>query len=138
NRLSNRFFKRLLDLVGGCFLYATLYLFSGPPSGTGSGAGSQPGNKRPRLILRRRLGSLPAVLRGRMSLVGPTGCGDAVNPAVSSDAYLGKPGLTSLADLNTKDDLSVEERERYDVYYAKNQSIVLDLEILMNSLRTDK
>jgi len=119
NRLSNRFFKRLLDLVGGCVLYLTLYPFARRFAGA-----------------RIRLAGLPAVLRGRMSLVGPTGNGDNGMAAGGRDAYLGKRGLTSLADLNTRDDLTADERERYDVYYAKNQSIVLDLEILMKSLKT--
>ncbi len=121
NRLSNRFFKRLLDIVGGCILYVTLYPF----------ARSSAGN-------RLRIADLPAVLRGRMSLVGPTGSGDGEASPAGRDAYLGKRGLTSLADLNTRDELTADERERYDVYYAKNQSIVLDLEILMKSIRTGK
>jgi len=33
-----------------------------------------------------------------------------------------------------RDDLEKEEIERYLVYYAKNQSLVLDLEILAKSL----
>jgi len=120
NRLSNRVFKRVLDLVGGCILFFTLYPFARPSGGSS---------------WRRRLGSLPAVLRGQMSLVGPTGNGENGGTPGNRDAYLGKRGLTSLADLNTKDDLTIEERERYDVYYAKNQTIVLDLEILMKSFR---
>jgi GT2 family glycosyltransferase/lipopolysaccharide/colanic/teichoic acid biosynthesis glycosyltransferase len=123
NRLSNRFFKRTLDIVGGCALYAVLRPFSGLFAGS---------------HLRRRLGNLPAVLRGQMSLVGPTGNGDNGGAPGGREAYLGKRGLTSLADLNTKDDLTAEERERYDVYYAKNQTIILDLEILMRSLKMKK
>jgi len=128
NRLSNRFFKRALDLAGGCLLYATLYPFARTPAGTDA-----PGP--PRSILGGRIGDLPEVLAGRKSLVGPTGTGTASG---GREAYLGKPGLASLADLNTKGELTAGERERYDVYYAKNQTIVLDLEILLKSLRTKK
>jgi GT2 family glycosyltransferase len=117
NQVSNRFFKRLLDLAAGSILYLMFY----PLARNGYPRGGS--------VLRRRIASLPSVLRGSMSLVGPTG--EARGPA-----YLGKPGLASLADLNGRADTSPEERERYDVYYAKNQSLLLDLEILMKSLRS--
>ena len=127
HQLSNRFFKRLLDLVAGSLLYATLYPFA------------RNGNARPHTMLGRRLQRLPRVLAGEMSLVGPTGGpGDALPGAGGRPAYLGKPGLTSLADLNGKVDIAADDRERYDVYYAKNQSLLLDLEILMKSFRSGK
>jgi undecaprenyl phosphate N,N'-diacetylbacillosamine 1-phosphate transferase len=47
--------------------------------------------------------------------------------------YLGKPGMTGLVQINNHDALSPEEIERYNVYYAKNQSFMLDLEILLKS-----
>jgi hypothetical protein len=116
NQLSNRFFKRLLDLGAGAILYLTLYPLA-RNGGTHRGS-----------VLRRRVGNLPSVLRGSMSLVGPTG-------GARGPDYLGKPGLASLADLNGRADTTPEERERYDVYYAKNQSFILDIEILLKSLR---
>ena len=36
--------------------------------------------------------------------------------------------------INWRDDLEAEEIERYKLYYAKNQSVLLDLEILVKSL----
>jgi GT2 family glycosyltransferase len=128
HQLTNRTFKRLLDIAAGALLYVTLYPFSRRGEGA---AGS---------LIGRRLVRLPEVLRGGMSLVGPTGgawsATDAGHPSGDARAYLGKPGLTSLADLNGKSDITPDERERYDVYYAKNQSLLLDLEILVKSLRT--
>ena len=125
--LSNRLFKRLLDLVAGALLYVTLYPFA------------RNGNARRKSVLGRRLVYLPKVMGGEMSLVGPTG--EQTEPAQFAGGrpgYLGKPGLTSLADLNGKAEIAPEDRERYDVYYAKNQSFLLDLEILMKSLRVGK
>jgi O-antigen biosynthesis protein len=116
HQLSNRFFKRLLDIAAGSILYITVY----PLARNGDAASGS--------VLRRRMSNLPSVLRGSMSLVGPTG-------GARGPAYLGKPGLASLADLNGRADTTPDERERYDVYYAKNQSLLLDLEILMKSLR---
>lgn len=121
--LSNRFFKRLLDLAAGSALYLTLYPFA-----RGAAGGS---------LLRRRLADLPKVLRGTMSLVGPTGAANGPHPA-GDPAYLGKPGLASLADLNGHGGMPADERERYDVWYAKNQSLRLDVEILMKSLRAER
>jgi GT2 family glycosyltransferase len=116
HQLSNRFFKRLLDVAAGALLYVTVYPLA------------RNGDARRGSVIRRRIAHLPSVLRGSMSLVGPTG-------GARGPAYLGKPGLASLADLNGRGDTTPEERERYDVYYAKNQSLLLDLEILMKSLR---
>jgi len=36
--------------------------------------------------------------------------------------------------LHASKDLSREERERYELYYAKNQSLLLDVEILLKSM----
>jgi hypothetical protein len=47
--------------------------------------------------------------------------------------YLGKPGLTGLTQLQGDRSLTAEEQEQYDVYYAKNQSLALDIEILLKA-----
>ncbi len=81
----------------------------------------------PWVLVRR----LPDVLGGSMSMVGPRP-GD-VGAADRQALYLGKPGLTGLVQLNFRDDLRPEEIETYNLYYAKNQSLILDLEILLKS-----
>jgi lipopolysaccharide/colanic/teichoic acid biosynthesis glycosyltransferase len=48
--------------------------------------------------------------------------------------YLGKPGLTGLIQLQRNRTLSEQEREQYNLYYAKNQSLALDVEILLKTL----
>ncbi len=98
---------------------------------------------------------LPTVLAGRRSLVGPpdrpTGGGGAGPPVgttlhahqsepdkeqghASAGLYLGKPGLTGLTQLQGNRSLTAEEQEQYNVYYAKNQSLALDIEILLKTL----
>jgi lipopolysaccharide/colanic/teichoic acid biosynthesis glycosyltransferase len=47
---------------------------------------------------------------------------------------LGPPGLTGLVQVNRRADLSPEDVERYLLFYAQNQSIALDLEILAKAL----
>ncbi len=125
HQLSNRFFKRLLDLVAVAAVRNALSLRAErecPPAD----------HARP---------AAPASTQGPGRRDEPRRTdrvGDALPGAGGRPAYLGKPGLTSLADLNGKVDIAADDRERYDVYYAKNQSLLLDLEILMKSFRSGK
>jgi hypothetical protein len=67
----------------------------------------------------------PKVLSGSASLVGP----DLIQ--TSSDNFLGKTGLTGYWYIENE---NPEELEKLNFYYAKNQNIWLDLEILAKSL----
>jgi lipopolysaccharide/colanic/teichoic acid biosynthesis glycosyltransferase len=49
-------------------------------------------------------------------------------------AELGPRGLTGLVQVHWREDLPADEIERYKLYYAKNQSLMLDMEILMKAL----
>ncbi|MEW6510904.1 MAG: glycosyltransferase [Bacteroidota bacterium] len=109
---SHKFAKRLCDILFSSVLLMTVYpvarVFGRPPGA---------------------LSSLPRIFRGEMSFVGlPVGDAEAVEGDAQS---LGPPGLTGLVQINERDDMGEEERERYKLYYAKNQSLVLDLEILV-------
>ena len=42
-----------------------------------------------------------------------------------------KPGITGLWQVSGRSDLSYEERVRIDMYYVRNYSIWLDLQILV-------
>jgi lipopolysaccharide/colanic/teichoic acid biosynthesis glycosyltransferase len=48
--------------------------------------------------------------------------------------YLGPRGITGLVQLNQRAGFTKDERERYELYYAKNQSLFLDVEILVKAL----
>lgn len=89
-----------------------------------------------RLLRRSSVDELPElvnVLRGDMSLVGP-------RPLIT--AYLGRysaeqarrmdmpPGITGLAQIGGRNDLTWEERFRLDVDYVERWSLELDLRIL--------
>jgi lipopolysaccharide/colanic/teichoic acid biosynthesis glycosyltransferase len=73
------------------------------------------------------------VLRGEMSLVGPR----MITPE-ELDRYgqqrlslhTVKPGITGLWQVSGRSDLSYEERVRIDMYYVRNYSLWLDLQIL--------
>ena len=80
---------------------------------------------------------LPSVLSGTESLVGPpthaishANSDGQVGPFLS----LGKPGLTGLIQLQGNRPLTPREEEQYNLYYAKNQSLALDIEILLKTM----
>jgi exopolysaccharide biosynthesis polyprenyl glycosylphosphotransferase len=85
------------------------------------------------------------VLRGDISLVGPRpDFIDFYDQLKDKIPYYGirtiiKPGLTGWAQVNFPATVSAEEtRERlsYDLYYLKNRSAVLDLLIILKTIRT--
>jgi len=72
-----------------------------------------------------------SIWRGHLSFVGAE-----IIPVKETQAYKPhiKPGLTGLAQLHAHEGLSPEEKERYELYYLKNYSPLLDLEILLKAL----
>lgn len=73
------------------------------------------------------------ILLGQMSLVGPR----MISPVeaemygiYSADLLTVKPGLTGLWQVSGRSDLSYNERVRLDMYYIRNYSIWLDMQIL--------
>jgi GT2 family glycosyltransferase len=67
----------------------------------------------------------PEILKGRASLVGPAFCES------KKDNFLGKKGLTGYWYIENE---NPEELDKLNFYYAKNQNIWLDLEILAKTL----
>lgn len=77
------------------------------------------------------------VLRGDISLVGP-------RPLIPQEISLYnkkhtilsvKPGLTGLAVVSGRRDISFEERRKLDIYYVQNWSFWLDIVILFKTIR---
>ena len=89
------------------------------------------------LLRRSSLDELPqlwSILRGEMSFVGP-------RPALSNEIDLITlrkkwgidkltPGLTGLAQINGRDELSYIEKAKFDFEYLQKKSLRLDLKIL--------
>jgi GT2 family glycosyltransferase/lipopolysaccharide/colanic/teichoic acid biosynthesis glycosyltransferase len=76
---------------------------------------------------------LPSVFNGTTSFVG-TLVDDTHPSQYGGDTlFLGKPGLCGLIQLQQGRILSDDERTQYDLYYARNQSVLLDIEILIKS-----
>lgn len=118
-KTSNRLLKRTLDIVlslpGVLLLYPFVSLF---------GSRSNPGP------LARFVRGLPSVFAGRRSLVGY----DPEYLRTPPEVYLGKPGLTGLAQLRSIDLLTEEELLSIVIQYVRNYSIFLDIEILIRTL----
>jgi exopolysaccharide biosynthesis polyprenyl glycosylphosphotransferase len=99
-------------------------------------------------FLRRfHLDELPqsiSILKGSLSFVGPRPEWIKIDEIFQKDIpfysyrYLAKPGFTGFAQINFKPSNSVEEAKEkfeYDLYYMKNKSIILDVEIVLKTLR---
>ena len=76
------------------------------------------------------------VLKGDMSIVGPRPhiLQDDLTYAKVFKMFLKRnkaaPGLTGWAQVNGRDDLSIEEKVRYEEEYLNNMSFIFDLKIL--------
>ncbi len=98
-----------------------------------------------KIIRKLRLDELPQllnILRGEMSFIGP-------RPLAHTDYMekinfynyrtLVKPGITGWAQVMFPDGLTIDttpEKLKYDLYYIKNISFLLDLAILLKTVRT--
>lgn len=94
-----------------------------------------------RIVRKTSLDEIPQlinVLMGDMSLVGP-------RPLLPEYLYLYsenqkkrhnvRPGITGWAQVNGRNSISWEEKFKLDIWYVHNQSILLDLKILLLSIK---
>jgi GT2 family glycosyltransferase/lipopolysaccharide/colanic/teichoic acid biosynthesis glycosyltransferase len=123
NKKFNIFVKRLFDLIFGIInlisIYPLVMIISKIPSIY---------NTRIKYFDKIKL--IPKVIKGEYSFVG---LAQWDNPQHGIQ-FLGKKGLTGLVQINLYKELSQEEIEYYNFYYAKNQTLILDLEILLKTL----
>ncbi len=77
------------------------------------------------------------VLKGDISLVGPRALvpGELKNYGDRSLLLSVKTGLTGLAQVSGRRDISFAERRALDIYYIQNWSIRFDLQILMRTIK---
>ncbi|MFA5832251.1 MAG: glycosyltransferase [Bacteroidota bacterium] len=118
-KLGNRFVKRLFDV-----LFSLFFLISIAPFVYFITVFS----KKPAIGFKKAILQLPSVLIGSMSIVG-------YFSTPQRNMFSGKPGITGLIHIQNGNTLKVEEKEQYDLYYAKNQSLMLDLEIILKSIQ---
>lgn len=94
-----------------------------------------------RLLRKTSLDELPQlfnVIRGDISLVGPRALVPRdLNTYEKKHAILSvKSGMTGLAQVSGRKDISYDERRRLDVYYVQNWSFWGDIVIILKTLRT--
>jgi hypothetical protein len=123
NKKFNIFVKRLFDIVFGTVNLFTVY----PLIMILSAAGVLKGGKKK---FYNKVRFIPRVITGRYSFVGRA-TWDTPQQGVN---YLGKSGLTGLVQINNHKNLSADEIEYFNFYYAKNQSLALDIEILLKTI----
>lgn len=73
------------------------------------------------------------VLLGQMNFVGPRPLLPEYFPLYSpyqNQRHTIKPGITGWAQVNGRKDLSWEKQFEYDVWYVKNQNLLLDIKII--------
>jgi exopolysaccharide biosynthesis polyprenyl glycosylphosphotransferase len=77
------------------------------------------------------------ILRGDISFVGPRALNSIeLNQYHKKDLILSvKSGLTGLAQVSGRRDISFSERRRLDLYYVQNWSIWLDLVIILKTIK---
>ena len=123
NKKFNIFVKRIFDIIVGFFSIFTVYpvalIVSKMPSVY---------NKHEKFF--KKLLMIPRVITGKYSFVGRA----TWDTPQQGMQYLGKNGLTGLVQINLHRNLSPDEIEYFNFYYAKNQSIALDIEILLKTL----
>src|SRR5690606_5799655 len=78
------------------------------------------------------------VLKGDMSLVGPRPLLMEYLPLYSTEQYRRhevKPGITGWAQVNGRNAISWSEKFKLDVWYVDNQSLWLDIKILLMTVK---
>lgn len=94
-----------------------------------------------KILRRTSLDELPQlinVIRGDISLVGPRALiPEELESYEKKHSILSvKSGLTGLAQVSGRREISFEERRKLDVYYAQNWSFWMDMMILLKTVKT--
>jgi O-antigen biosynthesis protein WbqP len=88
-----------------------------------------------RLTSLDELPQLWSILSGDMSLVGPRPAlhnqHDLIAMRTERGVHRLRPGLTGWAQINGRDEIPIPEKVELDDYYLRNQSLALDLRILI-------
>ena len=85
------------------------------------------------------LPQLLCVLRGYMSFVGPRPAlfnqMDLIEGRTKKDIHSLKPGITGWAQVNGRDNLTIETKINFDFEYLKRRSFLFDLYIIILTVR---
>lgn len=94
-----------------------------------------------KVLRKTSLDELPQILNiivGQMSIIGPRPAlwnqYDLIEERDRYNANSIRPGLTGLAQINGRDELSIPVKAKYDGEYTKNISFVLDVKIFLKTI----
>ncbi|WP_379970195.1 sugar transferase [Epilithonimonas sp. UC225_85] len=97
--------------------------------------------KMGKFVRKTSLDELPQlinVLKGNMSFIGPRPLLVGYLPLYNEEQkkrHLIKPGITGWAQVNGRNALGWQEKFVFDVFYVENQSFVLDMKILLLTIK---
>jgi len=90
-----------------------------------------------RVLRKYSLDEIPqlwSVLRGNMSFVGPRPALFNQEDLISLRSQKGidilKPGITGWAQINGRDEISIQKKIEFDEYYLKNRNFFIDMKII--------
>ncbi len=76
-----------------------------------------------------------SILIGEMSFIGPRPAlfnqYDLIEMRTNKSIHILKPGLTGWAQVNGRDNISLNKKIDYDYFYLKNKSFILDCKIII-------
>ena len=79
------------------------------------------------------------IIFGDMTLIGPRPAlynqDDLINLREELNINSLKPGITGWAQVNGRDELSIKEKVELDCYYLKNKSFLLDIKIVLMTVK---
>jgi len=123
NKKINIFTKRLFDIFFGVLCLVSVYPVAFLVLKLNAFR-----SDRNRFV--KKLMLIPSVILGKLSFVGRA----TWDTSEYGKEYLGKNGLTGLPQINFYKHLTTDEIEYYNYYYAKNQSLTLDIEIILKTI----
>jgi O-antigen biosynthesis protein WbqP len=78
-----------------------------------------------------------SIIKGDMAFVGPRPAlfsqNDLINLRTKNKIHHLKPGITGWAQINGRDEISIEKKLELEVFYMKNKSTLLDFKILCHT-----
>ncbi|EFI83373.1 sugar transferase [Listeria grayi] len=79
------------------------------------------------------------IIKGDMSVVGPRPAlfnqYELIEKRTQANVHRIKPGLTGLAQVMGRDDITDDEKVKYDKYYLENQNFFLDMRIIYKTIQ---
>tara|TARA_B100000035_G_scaffold313935_1_gene328827 strand:+ start:2014 stop:2574 length:561 start_codon:yes stop_codon:yes gene_type:complete len=89
-------------------------------------------------LRRYSLDEIPQIIcliTGKMTLIGPRPAlfnqNDLIMLRTNNKIHMLRPGITGYAQVNGRDQLSIEEKVNLEIYYKQNKSFFLDIKIII-------